>query len=208
MTINVYTSTSVDVTAAGSWGSALTPSSGGTGNAVSGSWTRISGTYAIPSTAKSVMVQIITTSTVTNGDIVYLSQAQLELGSVATQFSRAGGTIQGELAACQRYYYRMSNAIAYEPFGAGYGVSATRANAQIKYPVPLRSTPTSIDYANLGLYDGGTTTAVTVLATDTGISKDLARLAVTTASGITQYRPYELLSDNSTSAYVGFSAEL
>jgi hypothetical protein len=133
---------------------------------------------------------------------------QVEAGSVATAFQTASGSIAGELALAQRYYYRMSNAIAYEPFGAGYGVSATRANAQIKYPVPLRATPTSIDYANLGLYDGGTTTAVTVLATDTGISKDLARLAVTTASGITQYRPYELLSNNSTSAYVGFNAEL
>jgi hypothetical protein len=31
---------------------------------------------------------------------------QLELGSVATEFTLAGATIQGELAACQRYYQK------------------------------------------------------------------------------------------------------
>jgi hypothetical protein len=133
---------------------------------------------------------------------------QLEAGNTATAFQTATGTLQGELSACQRYYYRMSNSLAYEPFGLGYGVSATRGNAQVKYATTLRTNPSSLDFANLALYDGASTVAVTNLTLDTGTSKDLARLAATTASGITQYRPYELLSNNSTSAYVGFSAEL
>jgi hypothetical protein len=38
------------------------------------------------------------------GDGIYVTGIQAEIGSVATPFSRAGGNIQGELAACQRYY--------------------------------------------------------------------------------------------------------
>jgi hypothetical protein len=33
----------------------------------------------------------------------------MELGSVATTFKRAGGTFQGELSACQRYYQKSYN---------------------------------------------------------------------------------------------------
>ena len=147
MTINVYSSTTVDNTAAGSWGSAITATSGGTGNAVSGSWTRISGTYAIPSNAKSVMVQIITTSTVSSGVIVYLSQAQLEIGSVPTAFTRAGGTIQSELAACKRYlpsYRGQYNQI----WGAGH--STTGAQYTIPFDVEARVKPTGITISTAG----------------------------------------------------------
>jgi hypothetical protein len=46
---------------------------------------------------------------VNNTDYILWSGAQLEIGSVPTTFSRAGGTIQGELAACQRYYQKSYN---------------------------------------------------------------------------------------------------
>jgi hypothetical protein len=41
----------------------------------------------------------------TAGDFLYIAESKLELGSTATAFEYAGGTFQGELAACQRYYY-------------------------------------------------------------------------------------------------------
>jgi hypothetical protein len=71
---------------------------------------------------------------------------QLEAGSVATAFQTATGTIQGELAACQRYYFRATT-------GANYGVSGYWANGnsstvailQVKPPITMRSAPTSID---------------------------------------------------------------
>jgi hypothetical protein len=45
-------------------------------------------------------------TTLSTNDYFQISQVQLELGTTATTFSRAGGTIQGELAACQRYYQK------------------------------------------------------------------------------------------------------
>jgi hypothetical protein len=197
----------------GSGGSTAVDTNVTTNIAVTTSWQRFSYSVAVPS----VSGKTIGANSYLRIGLFNPTQAtftldfwgvQVEYGSKATPFQTATGTIQGELAACQRYYYRMSNSLAYEPFGLGYGVSATRGNAQVKYATTLRTNPSSLDFANLALYDGASTVAVTNLTLDTGTSKDLARLAATTASGITQFRPYELLSNNSTSAYIGFSAEL
>ena len=45
-------------------------------------------------------------TTLSANDYFQFTQVQLEVGSVATPFARAGGTIQGELAAAQRYYQK------------------------------------------------------------------------------------------------------
>jgi len=70
-----------------------------------------------------------------------LSKVKLELGTSATAFIYAGNTIQGELAACQRYYYAHAVASG-EQIGSAVYNSATESNAQIKFPVTMRSTPT------------------------------------------------------------------
>jgi hypothetical protein len=73
-----------------------------------GSWQR----YSASGTASSInagntciRVVLYNLSGSTN-TIVRMTGAQFELGPTATPFSRAGGTIQGELAACQRYYQK------------------------------------------------------------------------------------------------------
>ena len=94
-------STSTNVGPLGSWTN-ITASSGGAVTA-SASWQQITGTYVIPSTAKSLYMSLFI-PTLTSGTSAYFTQAMLELGSVPTSFSRTGGTIQQELAICQRYY--------------------------------------------------------------------------------------------------------
>jgi hypothetical protein len=132
---------------------------------------------------------------------------QLEAGSVATAFQTATGTIQGELAACQRYYWRSGGNIIFQRYGNGSARSTNQVDTVVNFPVTMRTTPTSLDYSNIAVYDGSTITATTAIALDQ-TSPMFGALLVTVASGLTQFRPYSLLSNNTLSAYLGFNAEL
>jgi hypothetical protein len=69
---------------------------------------------------------------------------QLEAGSVATAFQTATGTIQGELAACSRYYQVLST-------GTGKGAASSTTNVAMYYPfnTQMRIAPTSITFSTL-----------------------------------------------------------
>jgi hypothetical protein len=134
---------------------------------------------------------------------------QLEAGSVATPFSRAGGTLQGELAACQRYYQRLgspSGYVALTEYAPAY--STTLVYAPMPLKVPLRTNPSAIDYAGaLKVTDTVNDVAITSLVLDINDpQRPLIRCIV--ASGLTQYRPCGLSTRGDTTAYLGISAEL
>jgi hypothetical protein len=135
---------------------------------------------------------------------------QIEYGSKATPFQTAsGGSRQAELAMCQRYYVRFGGAAIYEAMGQGVGWTTTRAGIQIKLPATMRIAPSALDYAlPLAVSDSVTATSVTTASLGGETGKDVAVFRADVASGLTVYRPYVLITDNSTSAYIGFSAEL
>ena len=132
---------------------------------------------------------------------------QWEAGSVATPFQTATGTIQGELAACQRYYYRATAVDPYSRFGFGTGLSTTKADIGVVLPVTMRIVPTSLDYSALALDPTGAAYSITA-ASLSNATRNYGSFQATVASGLTQYRPYFLEGDNNSAAYIGFSAEL
>lgn len=194
---------------------------------LSTSWTRYSFTFSIPSVSgKTIGTSSFLSTNIwfsagssqaTQSGSVGLQTAtfqvwgvQVEAGSVATPFQTATGTIQGELAACQRYYWRSTAVDAYTYFpSTGIGIGSTSVRFGVKVPVTLRTKASSVDYSALACADTVNNLAVTALSlTGSAQGVDICNVDATVASGGTQYRPYFLAANNNTAAYIGFSAEL
>jgi hypothetical protein len=183
----------------------------GTTPTLTTSWVRYTSTVTIPSiSGKTVgtnsFLQPFFYSTGTPGvsQTVDVWGVQLEAGSVATPFTTATGTLQGELAACQRYYYQTN------PIGNGYGrlglaraSSTTNMELPVPLPVAMRIVPTTVTISNLTTTTANTITAVAFnQATTTCGSVDV------TTSSVVSGSVYVVMGNNSTSAYIAFSAEL
>jgi hypothetical protein len=175
-------------------------------------WQRFTYTATLGTTATEMSVGFDWTPTGTAGaaDYFEVTGVQVDIGSVALPYRPTGATFQGELAACQRYYYRQTaTGSAYQLLtGFGSGISVNTAIVTLPVPTKMRVNPTSVDFSTLALSpDNGTVLAATN-ATSTGGSGDVINLQITATGLLTQYRPYQLLANNSTSAFIGVSAEL
>jgi hypothetical protein len=173
-------------------------------------WQRFTYSATLATTATQVAVRFDRTPVGTAGanDYYEITGVQLEVANTASPYAPNGATYQAELAACQRYYYRQTaNNNAYQNFGFGMVTnSTTSARIQISNPVTMRSVPSSIDYATLRTTDYGSGYAVSAV-TFGETSFYTTWLTITMAAG-TAYRPVALGADNSTSGYIGISAEL
>ena len=194
----------------------------GTTNAISvastltTTWQRFQGTATLAATATQIGLNFNFTPTGTAGanDYVDVTGVQVELGSVATKFQRNGATIQGEFAACQRYYFRASGSSNSDNYGtmSGFGLATGTSGVSVAYqlPVTMRTGATSIDYANLSVYGGGVGGAgfVSVSAASlTRCTPNFAEIALTNGA-VTTGAVYRLQSNNSSGSYLGLSAEL
>jgi hypothetical protein len=186
----------------------ITASSGTTTVTSSGTYQRLTGVYAVPSTAKTLRVTL-NTGTLNNAEYINFSQAQLEVGSVASPFARCGGNIQGELAACQRYYWRNvtgGNLNAFLTTG-GIGYSSTQASFYIKHPVTMRTNPTVIEWSGGNASDSVNNSSPISSATINQAAPDGTVVFISVGSGITQFRPYHWYA-NGTGSYLALGAEL
>jgi hypothetical protein len=165
-------------------------------------------TVAATTTELNFQATYVPVGTAGANDYYEITGVQFELGSVATTFSRAGGTIQGELSACQRYYVRQGGNTAYEAMGIGSANQTTTCVVPVSVPVTLRTSPSAIDFSTLSLNTGNgaeiAVTACTILYAGT----NKPTVYATVASGLTVGTFYQLRTNNSTSGYLGLSAEL
>lgn len=135
-----------------------------------------------------------------------ITGVQLEAGAVATPFEFEDYGVT--LAKCQRYYYRTGNATFVNLTETAGAFSTTTVYANVPLKTTLRANPSSIDTGGtLKLSDSVTSTTVTAITLDIpNLQRPLLKIDV--ASGLTQYRPYQLSTTTDGTAYLGISAEL
>ena len=215
----------------GSGGSpSATVSANITKTAITTSWVRYSASFAVPSisgktigTTGNDFLQILiwssagsTYNTETNSlgiqtTTIQIWGVQLEAGSDATPFQTATGTIQGELAACQRYYYRTTVRNG-SRLGSGFNTSTLAGQWTFPFPTEMRTAPTALeqsgtaaDYAVLhGNFTVTNLSAVPTFAFGTTAS---GTCLGSVASGLTAGDGSMLYANNAT-GYLGWSAEL
>jgi hypothetical protein len=135
---------------------------------------------------------------------------QLEAGSTATAFQTATGTIQGELAACQRYGYALNQLSGTSAGGNGWNFSTTQSVIYLPLPVQMRTTPT-VTYTTPGgviVYNStGGQLACTAMS---GTTHSLTSLYIVTtvASGLVVGNGTSILVSAGSSQILFASAEL
>jgi hypothetical protein len=196
---------------------------------ISTGWTRYSATITVPSiagktigTSNYVSLNLIVSAgsdfNARTGSMGIQSNTfdfwgvQAEYGSKATPFQTAsGGSLQGELAMCQRYYYRVYEGTGATRFGSGMAYNTTLAEATIFFPVTMRTRPTGLEQsgtaANYGTVRANSAVdALTSVPTFTTSTPNFATVSSSSANLVSGNATF--LCSASSAAYLGWSAEL
>jgi hypothetical protein len=191
-------------------------SNAGTGTAVGSdftftgptAWTKYSQTMTIPSDASSLGLVIGTYNNTVSTAYFDIAGVQLELGSQVTPFARAGGSIGGELALCQRYYWRAYGNAANMNWSLGQVVASGYSITALQNPIQMRVPATSIDWSGaISFYDPIAAVnydATTVTTLDNTSRTSIVRFNTSSLSNVGRVG---YLNGGSTQ-YIGFSAEL
>jgi hypothetical protein len=108
------------------------------------SWQKFTYSGLVPSNATQVGFRFYenpSAATAGANDYFEVTGVQLEIGPTATPFSRAGGDVAGELAKCQRYFYRLGGLSTNNPVGTGFINATAQTAVCVTYPVTMRSAP-------------------------------------------------------------------
>jgi hypothetical protein len=179
-------------------------------------WQRfaINATIATAATELAMIFSYTPTGTAGANDWFEITGVQIDLGtytaSTAPTFRRSGGTLQGELAACQRYYWRTPSSEVYSTYNAfGLFPTTTAWQGIFVHPIQMRVKASSIDFATpLNAFDGVNQFALTNLAITSNQSTPNGTYVSGTVSGATAFRPAFVINNNNAASFIGFSAEL
>lgn len=149
-------------------------------------------------------------------DWIELTGLQIDIGtytaSTVPSFRRAGITFAGELALAQRYYYRTTASAVYSFFCNGNAYSTTVATCVLALPQTLRTNAATLDTSGTASHyrviNGSTSTACSSVPTLDQGGTDSVGINFTVASGLTAGQALNAGANNTTSAYLGVSAEL
>jgi len=203
----------------GTGGSGAVVTNWGTANFTT-AWQRFTGTVTIPSvsgktigagSSSSIRLNIGTSGTST----FQIWGVQVEAGSIATPFQTATGTLQGELAACQRYYYRFNanGASNFPIFGSGFANTTGNTTITCQFPVTMRTKPNTVDTSSISNFalefaNSNITSLTSITIDNNYTSSDSGEISVVRAGVFTVGQIYRLTVSTSVAAFIGWSAEL
>jgi hypothetical protein len=177
-------------------------------------WTKYTHTLAQPINTRNGMYIAIThdNNGAPGGNMgMLVTGVQVDYGTVATTaFRRNANSVQGELAACQRYYYRVGGQDLFATIGFGTAHASNQATIAVNNPASMRALPTAIESSGLALWDGVSSFATTALVPRSGHQtfNTTTLIATVAANPLPQFRPYYLFTNNNASGFFGVSAEL
>ena len=212
MVSSIYSGTGTDQNVSTSYtGLATTATSN---NTLTTTWQRFSVTGTVSSSATEIALEFYNIATGTSGaaDYFEITGVQLDVGSVALPFRTYAATLQGELAACQRYFQCIIPTGTFQDLIVGSSADSTSfCRYPYKFPVQMRVAPTlgttgtASDYMNLLAAGAAAASSVPTLSynrTD-GTALFLSSSSITVGQGTT-FRNSSVTPTN----FLTFSAEL
>lgn len=166
-------------------------------------WQRFTVTGTIGATATQIALYFsyTPTGTASTNDYYEITGVQLELGSNVTTFSRAGGTIQGELAACERYFQIVTGQMC-------SGSNSTTVYSGLNFRTQMRTGPTVALSAAMTITDAGadySQSSASVSIVSSRANSQGVQISMPNFTSITTHRPY---STTITASQIQLSAEL
>ena len=176
------------------------------------SWQRFSfsGTVSSPYNEFGIWFGYNPTGTAGAADYVEITGVQIELGANATQFTRNSGSIQAELAACQRYYQKIgTEGNLYQQFALCTAESSTTAWGPIYLPVKIRITPSgSFTSTQAWNFQGTTISNANMYYDPNQSTPSIAVIGSQSLAGMTAFSTRYIRANNDSTTSVNLSAEL
>jgi hypothetical protein len=156
-------------------------------------WQRfvLTGTISPIATQMAINLNYSPTNTAGATDYFEVTGVQIDLGTytatTAPAFRRSGGTLQGELAACQRYAWVADLSAVSLVSGAGFTTSS--AAFTIPFPVPMRTAPSATSSGTFTANENGVGTRTFTALGSFGARTTALSFEMSGSSGLTVGKP-------------------
>jgi hypothetical protein len=172
-------------------------------------WQRFAYTGTVASNVTEMGITFVgqTTGTAGANDWYEITGLQIDVGtytsSSAPTFRRTGGTLQGELAACQRYFQTYVS----PPLRGAFGGTTGANRMGMVLPVVMRTAPSASMTGTLDIYDGTNLSTFTALGGTNNKTTSIEIDATAANANFAQYRNAMVIAYVNTGS-VNLSSEL